>query len=598
MQIVSAVLGFLLVIGALQTPALAEATADKPGSPPAASDPDRALETSRRAAARAQMAKRERAPQHGHHYGKDRAVPQDELQELADSQQRVVPDRATGPARQFLAAPPSRSECEDSWGSGPPYEDNGYPAWLWLALDRQHACSLAGVGGHEPSAWSSGALPFKMVSYEAFNTVETITSSNELQLTLSLGEIVENPYATSPDLDRNTDTLTIDIDCLDTADEVVCETSDGESGETRTVAAWENSTITVTADLNDSTGFLSDPDRKFQNALYIRTDLHSGPDEAGFTSFMAHELLHFRCDYATYIPNTSGKGCVFHTVVPQLVFDGTPAATYPEAPLHIRDALYAPERTYPGLAQPIPGRLDRNEPLTRNYHGNLSRTRVRSLCNTRWPGYADEEKQCDEYPFRTTYQNANYSDAISVRPINGSDNGSAGNRLVQFYNTHRLLDGDAFYVDVAAHLPNPGDISLMPSTEDHGYCEFSTIGGWTIVDYQAANYCFETPAGNASVDGWDSASTVSMDADLRFVKAPGDEDILDSESCSGAECEVSLGPVTGMHVASYQVTSSSLEYPMICLDAEVAATYPAGTETRSLTSCIQAAGGLARRTAN
>jgi hypothetical protein len=88
---------------------------------------------------------------------------------------------------------------------------------------------------------------------------------------------------------------------------------------------------------------------------------------------------------------------------------------------------------------------------TANYNASVA------YCKETWgPNYATGGKQCDEYPFKTTYEGTATSAADnpglpprnSVRPINGSDNGLAGSRLGVFLGAQRLLDRDPFFVAV------------------------------------------------------------------------------------------------------------------------------------------------------
>jgi hypothetical protein len=110
--------------------------------------------------------------------------------------------------------------------------------------------------------------------------------------------------------------------------------------------------------------------------------------------------------------------------------------------------------------QSVPGRAGGNEPLhrmvddalaTANYNASVA------YCKETWgPNYAPGGRQCDEYPFKTTYEgtatsavdNPGLPPRNSVRPINGSDNGLAGSRLGVFLGAQRLLDRDPFFVAV------------------------------------------------------------------------------------------------------------------------------------------------------
>ncbi|WP_222708202.1 hypothetical protein [Streptomyces sp. PBH53] len=68
------------------------------------------------------------------------------------------------------------------------------------------------------------------------------------------------------------------------------------------------------------------------------------------------------------------------------------------------------------------------------------------------------KKECDEYPFATTYEGAAGSDYdsrqdpknFSVMPVAKTENGAAGTLLGQYYKLNRLIDGpdDGFMVKV------------------------------------------------------------------------------------------------------------------------------------------------------
>jgi hypothetical protein len=62
-------------------------------------------------------------------------------------------------------------------------------------------------------------------------------------------------------------------------------------------------------------------------------------------------------------------------------------------------------------------------------------------------------KDCDEYPFRSTYQGVATVDgstarSFSVRPITLNDNRTAGSRLGTWYTDDNILDGDPFWVKI------------------------------------------------------------------------------------------------------------------------------------------------------
>jgi hypothetical protein len=174
-------------------------------------------------------------------------------------------------------------------------------------------------------------------------------------------------------------------------------------------------------------------------------------------------MEYFRCDSATYV---SGPKCVFNRVVSTLVFDlNNP--TYSQSAQFIKKAQEDITQTKPGLAgTKVPGRLD-DRPLTRMYSGydtgkkiDGSRRKIRRVCRQNWgaaytapltPG--GPKRQCDEYPFATTYENAALVDentvwSFAVEAIAGTHNETAGRLYGAWLGTDHLLDGDPFFVVV------------------------------------------------------------------------------------------------------------------------------------------------------
>ncbi|MEU4245365.1 NucA/NucB deoxyribonuclease domain-containing protein [Actinoplanes sp. NPDC026619] len=134
--------------------------------------------------------------------------------------------------------------------------------------------------------------------------------------------------------------------------------------------------------------------------------------------------------------------------------------THPKSALHIYDALHRPERTFPSwVGKSVPGG-NANEPLHRlTDSGKIDENRAVSIatCKDIWgPDYATGGLECDEFPFASTYEGAKYGTEAnggfkrySVRPIPAADNNDGGgNRLKDFYWQNRILDSEAFYVDI------------------------------------------------------------------------------------------------------------------------------------------------------
>jgi hypothetical protein len=167
-----------------------------------------------------------------------------------------------------------------------------------------------------------------------------------------------------------------------------------------------------------------------------------------------------RFDSAWYLaPKT---GAIFNRVDPYLRYSLTDPEV-DESAAHIRDAQeYADTRTYPlvGYTKTIPG-ASGADPLHRLYHDVTRRAQNRNaairVCEGQWPNYPSNDQDCDEYPFATTYegsardlyQTSEPYGRFSARALDSDDNQEAGNRLGVWYSADRILDGDAFYIDIA-----------------------------------------------------------------------------------------------------------------------------------------------------
>jgi Deoxyribonuclease NucA/NucB len=164
-----------------------------------------------------------------------------------------------------------------------------------------------------------------------------------------------------------------------------------------------------------------------------------------------------RFDSAWYLPRQQGS--IFDRVTPFITYSKSDPAVN-ESAHHIEDAQDHPESTYPRVeGKRIPG-ASAGDPLHRLFHDTTRRRQNREgfavpVCDQQWPGYAEFSQDCDEYPFASTYEGAArhlYQEVpygwFSVRPVLFSDNQLAGSRLGTWYGADRILDGDAFYVEI------------------------------------------------------------------------------------------------------------------------------------------------------
>lgn len=202
----------------------------------------------------------------------------------------------------------------------------------------------------------------------------------------------------------------------------------------------------------------------------------------------------FRCDSSRAITFYS-SGCVLSTLRPVLIFDENNANEI-QAARHIWTALYDPAITYPKVAGPgpakkIPGGFIPHAPSCVNLC--LMRSTLKGVEQANRDVAIPECKKirnyvrpdsCDEYPFATTLQGAGQTNTgynYSVAIINENHNCSQGGTMTQWYQRNRILDLDAYWVDVirqgysrphsgapgtVAHDPAPSSISLATCTID------------------------------------------------------------------------------------------------------------------------------------
>lgn len=176
-------------------------------------------------------------------------------------------------------------------------------------------------------------------------------------------------------------------------------------------------------------------------------------------------MLAPRWDKASYLANSASGGAATFSYLGTLYYSKAEGSPERAVALHIEKGFKTPGLTQPPSAtKDLPGQ-SADEPLTRLYTDTTRRDRNRSIAVSncvRYFGanYTDGGKQCDEYPFASTYQGcagAEYDfyqipNNYSVMALDGTENGNAGNLLGQFYSKYRLLDGpdDGFLVQITS----------------------------------------------------------------------------------------------------------------------------------------------------
>ncbi|MGW2617600.1 NucA/NucB deoxyribonuclease domain-containing protein [Streptomyces sp. NPDC001500] len=137
-----------------------------------------------------------------------------------------------------------------------------------------------------------------------------------------------------------------------------------------------------------------------------------------------------RCDNA--LPGTSKIGCVMPNI-PELAYARN--GEYPELAQHIQDAQ---------TTDNLPGKHGTMRYLTRLTNKTKIRENRDTSCPTSLP--RPTGKQCDEYPFASTWQGARTGGSYSRRMIDATQNRSGGQALARFYLYNRIIEKDRFLV--------------------------------------------------------------------------------------------------------------------------------------------------------
>jgi hypothetical protein len=225
------------------------------------------------------------------------------------------------------------------------------------------------------------------------------------------------------------------------------------AGRTLTIAQWGQGAEVAQQYSAGGTGATGDPDVKTYYDVRLRA--LTGDQAPIFT-----DAAPLRCDLASY---AEGGGCVYTNVTSYLQYSKSDPAVN-EAAQHIEDAQFSRANVLPPAANlVIPGGHNTGIPLTRLYHDmtrrNANNADAKAACVKYFgANYTDGGKDCDEYPFRTTYEGAAYgrpayagpntARSFSARPITSGDNRLAGSRLGTWMTQDHVLDGDTFFVEI------------------------------------------------------------------------------------------------------------------------------------------------------
>ncbi|MFD9219589.1 hypothetical protein ACFWDI_06055 [Streptomyces sp. NPDC060064] len=182
-------------------------------------------------------------------------------------------------------------------------------------------------------------------------------------------------------------------------------------------------------------------------------------------------MLAPRWDAATYLANSTGggnparRGAATFSYLTTLSYSTKAGAEERAVAEHIRTAFTKPLDTKPYMsAKKVPGQAAQ-EPLHRlvqQTRKDDNRKAAVKQCKRYWGANYSQggARECDEYPFATTYEGAAQADYdpdakkfnFSVKPVAKADNGAAGSLLLGFYAKNRFIDGlqDGFLVKITS----------------------------------------------------------------------------------------------------------------------------------------------------
>jgi hypothetical protein len=267
--------------------------------------------------------------------------------------------------------------------------------------------------------------------------------------------------------------LTVRLDCLPSLNGV-CDSSD-ELGREDTLAGWfRNNTYEVTFDTSMSVGGGDETHFDLDHVSYHELQVLLADDSG---KWITKTTQPFRCDAAPYADRGA---CIFHQVQSTLHYKINPpyyvSKPYPEVAIHIKDAQDHPENTDPFRQEgiTIPGKPG-TTPLTRLYanenyreyqfigidisskqYAKNTESIVQRECANLLISPRDKVgKDCDEYPFKSTYEGAYFTELnensiqkFSIRYVNRTQNRRAGAILKNWYRADHVIARDKFFVQI------------------------------------------------------------------------------------------------------------------------------------------------------
>lgn len=272
---------------------------------------------------------------------------------------------------------------------------------------------------------------------------------------------LEDILVTHPSL--NGAKLKIDMVCESKLNAGDCKEDPSYPATERTIAQWKNtnfSTEIFTSEAPPPTD--ANPDQVGYMEFWPKLTLTHAPRK--FKKSIDGIKQTVRYDSAKYMfafPNQYfWQGAVFSKATPifNVPITKPEFSMLAEAGQHWKFAMEHPEQTKPQMAgKKIPGMVG-DSTLTRMYprrhqeEYNSNRSKTRRTCDREFRDEDRTGKDCDEYPFASTWQGSstNGSDNFSVSLISSDSNQAAGTWLGTWYAYDRILDGDRFHVQVEA----------------------------------------------------------------------------------------------------------------------------------------------------
>lgn len=148
-----------------------------------------------------------------------------------------------------------------------------------------------------------------------------------------------------------------------------------------------------------------------------------------------------RCDDGKTLGFGAGSGCVYPTVYPTFMLSGVAA---PASPMHAAFVARA-QQTLPDHW----GRRADGKPLHRLF-GDAQRNANRAKACAGFKKGPMPGDSCDEFPFASTYESSEFGGTprAAVEHVPGRDNSAGGTKLAAFNRASRVLDRDAYWIQV------------------------------------------------------------------------------------------------------------------------------------------------------